>query len=610
MRAITGRGCDKSNAPNRQDQPMHDQTGGNYWIFPLVQYQDQEGTLRLGGGLSTEQIEAMDDGTLRAKTHLTQAATLDVDGDTARITNMTGHKVISGYPEGRRMWLNIKFYDDQGNLVEEIGEWGPLPTTAINPRDGSTFVPWSIVDLDNPKLKVYEVHPAMNKEWADVLLAVGYPPNMPLSFDRLSGQPDFTLEDLSALPAGGYHETFHFALNNYVAFDNRIPPYQMDYDESLRRNAQPVPANQYGGSPGGFYNHWDEHDIAALAPNNAAYADLTLYYQGTSWEYVQFLNNAVSNKPTGAGAPTPVTEFLAEEGQNFLDAWLNAPDINGNTMVPPFAMATATWNNDDSCIPEPEICDNGADDDCDGLVDCADSDCDGTPECPNLIEWPMCFDGVDNDFDGLTDCDDRTDCDGYSEDVSCGIGACENDGTEACNNGTYEYVCTPLPATEPSKELTCDNGLDDDCDGFTDCDDSDCDADPACQMNCEVYSDRGLCNDDPNCEWVGNSKRGSCQEITVCVPTGPESGFCGDGIDNDCNGLTDCDDVDACGSDPVCEGCVPEPEICDDGIDNDCDGLTDANDSDCQDCSVYTNRKECRAATCDWSNKTGMCTNP
>jgi hypothetical protein len=201
MRAITGRGCDKNNAPNRLDQPMHDQTGGNYWVFPLIAYQDQKGTLRLGGGLTAEQTAAMDDGQLRAGQHLTQAGTLDVNGNTVRITNMTGHKLISGYPEGRRMWLNIKFYDAAGNPLEEIGQWGPLPATATNPVDGSTFTPWSIVDLDNPKLKVYEVHPAMTKEWADVLLSVGYPTNMPLSFDRLTGQPDFTLGQLAALPA-------------------------------------------------------------------------------------------------------------------------------------------------------------------------------------------------------------------------------------------------------------------------------------------------------------------------------------------------------------------------------------------------------------------------
>ena len=83
------------------------------------------------------------------------------------------------------MWLNIKFYGTNGGLIEEIGEWGPLSTTAVNPVDGSTFTPWSIVDLHNPKLKVYEVHPAMTKEWADVLLSVGYPATAKYLYGRV-----------------------------------------------------------------------------------------------------------------------------------------------------------------------------------------------------------------------------------------------------------------------------------------------------------------------------------------------------------------------------------------------------------------------------------------
>ena len=35
----------------------------------------------------------------------------DRDGNTLSVANLTGHKLISGYPEGRRMWLNIKWYD-------------------------------------------------------------------------------------------------------------------------------------------------------------------------------------------------------------------------------------------------------------------------------------------------------------------------------------------------------------------------------------------------------------------------------------------------------------------------------------------------------------------
>jgi hypothetical protein len=574
MRAITGRGCDKNNAPNRRDQPMHDQTGGNYWVYPLVQYQDQQGTLRLGGGLSALQIEAQNDGTLRAKSHLTQAGTLDVNGDLVRITNMTGHKLISGYPEGRRMWLNIKWYDNQGveMTADEVGAWGDLPTTATNPVGGATFTPKSIVNLEDPRLKVYEVHPAMTKEWADVLLSVGYPSDMPLSFDRLTGQTDYTLGQLAAQAAGTYHETFHFALNNHVAFDNRIPPYQMSYDEAQKRNSLPVPANQYGGTPGGVYQHWDEFDIKAMAPQGARSANLTLYYQGTSWEYVQFLNNAVDTTDDGLGAPNPVTPFLADEGKNFLDAWVNAVDANGQTMVPPFAMATATWSGD--CIPEPEICNDTIDNDCDNIVDCADPDCNGDPACPDLIEWPNCFDGIDNDFDGDIDCTDRTDCDDVSEITNCGLGVCASTGSQTCTNGTLdEVICTPLPATEPGTEITCDDGLDNDCDGDADGADSDC------GMACSAYVDKGACNNDPNCEWQGSPSKGMCVDAVVCTPTGPELGNCNDGIDNDCDGMTDCADTADCGADPVCMMA----------------------------CDTYGDKVSCQNAGCTWSNKDKVC---
>jgi hypothetical protein len=552
---------------------MHDQTGGNYWVFPLIQYQDAKGTLRLGGGLSAEQIEAMDDGTLRAKTHLTQAATLDVNGDIVRITNMTGHKLISGYPEGRRMWLNIKFYDGNGAKIEEIGEWGPLNNVnpkPINPVDGKGFIPWSIVDLDNPKLKVYEVHPAMTQEWANALhYVVGYPANMPLSFDRLTGQPDFTLKELADSPAGTYHETFHFVLNNYVASDNRIPPYQMSYDEALRRNAAPVPYDQYGGKSGGVYNHWDEFNIAQMAPQNAVGAELILNYQGTSWEYVQFLNNAVCDRNTGCtSSPYGVTAFLADEGKNYLDAWYNALWVEEQNMVPPHVMATATWGTiPPLCEPIPEICDDGSDNDCDGLIDCDDpDDCSNDPICGPLIEWPLCLDYNDNDNDGLEDCADRTDCDGYTE--TCGDGVCQSTGSY-CDNGTrVDVTCTPgLPPEDP--EVTCGDGLDNDCDGLTDADD------PDCQAVCTSIVERNVCRNTAGCEWVGG-KNGTCQYAVACEPTEPAEMTCNDGQDNDCDGLIDCADAD-CSADPICQVV----------------------------CTDIPTQTECLAAGCSWNAKKG-----
>jgi hypothetical protein len=61
------------------------------------------------------------------------------------------------------------------------------------------------------------------------------------------------------------------------------------------------------------------------------------------------------------------------------------------------------------CIPVPEDCGNGLDDDCDGLVDCRDPDCAAVPACiPKPVE--LCDDCVDNDGDGLIDYEDPDCC--------------------------------------------------------------------------------------------------------------------------------------------------------------------------------------------------------
>ena len=173
---------------------------------------------------------------------------------------------------------------------------------------------------------------------------------------------------------------------------------------------------------------------------------------------------------------------------------------------------------DTTCGEEPvaqneTICNDGIDDDMDGLIDCDDSDCTTDAACIPLIETD-CTDGVDNDLDGAFDCNDM-DC---MTDANC-LPAIETDCTDGIDNDMNGLVdcddaeCMGDAACLPTTETICDDGIDDDMDGATDCDDSDCLSSPSCMVMPEA-----------NCE---------------------------DGLDNDLDGLTDCDDSD-CQSDSAC----------------------------------------------------------
>jgi hypothetical protein len=325
LRPVEGPGCNKKGAPVRKDLPLHDMTGGNYWMPDVIQYLDAQGKLRLGGGLTDVQLVALNDGKTRALKQLSEAASLEVIGNSVKVVNLTGHKLISGYPEGRRMWLTIKWYDGDGVLVHEDGAYGDLDVDLDGDGTTETTVR-TLLDLTGTNTRIYEAHYGITQEWASGLLAL-HDPNLPLTYDRVTGDPEFTLGDLATEPAGSDHETFHFVLNNTVIKDNRIPPYGMLYEEARKRNALPVPADQYGSpDPNGAYRYWDEVPLV-LPAGGAAYATIELKYQPTSWEYVQFLH--LANDRSNA--------FLADEGVYLLEAWLNTG------MAEPYVMASATW---------------------------------------------------------------------------------------------------------------------------------------------------------------------------------------------------------------------------------------------------------------------------
>lgn len=314
MSASTGVGCNKSGTPVRTDLPRHHLTGSGYWMPDAIIYMDTKGTLRLGGGLSQIQKDAMNSAKQRSQDILKSSLDIQAvqEGDylKVKIINLTGHKLISGYPEGRRMWINIKWYDEGNHLIYENGAYGPIGRN-VQDLNG---VSHSVNSIINPSSTVvYEVKMGLTKEWAYKLInEYGYNPNLILSYNRLNDEAEHTLGELANSPDGTAFHSFHFVLNNKVIEDNRIPPYGFSYDLAKERQSLPVPENQFGNpGPGGTYNHWDEKLFPI--PQNAFSAQIRVYYQPTSWEYIQFLWLANDQQDP----------FLGSEGINILDAWLN-----------------------------------------------------------------------------------------------------------------------------------------------------------------------------------------------------------------------------------------------------------------------------------------------
>ena len=129
-----------------------------------------------------------------------------------------------------------------------------------------------------------------------------------------------------------------------------------------------------------------------------------------------------------------------------------------------------------------EICNNGIDDDGDGLVDCADDDCENgftaslTITQPTLANCPNADDGQISVLSTMMEVE-------YS--VDSGLTYQNSSNFDGLFPDTYhvivrhllsncEYYVGEFTLQTPACVEICDNGLDDDMDGLVDCDDPDC----------------------------------------------------------------------------------------------------------------------------------------
>ncbi|MEZ4265838.1 MAG: MopE-related protein [Myxococcota bacterium] len=275
----------------------------------------------------------------------------------------------------------------------------------------------------------------------------------------------------------------------------------------------------------------------------------------------------------------PLCDLVDEDCDGKLDEDFGGPGVPTACGVEPACQAVGflTCINGtvtDTCVPgdngvfvpQPTTCGVGA---------CAAT---GTTTCATGSVTDTCTPGTPAPIDGCNgiddDCDGATD-EGFVADVTtCGVGVCQRQGLTTCIAGVVADTCV---AGEPAQFEVC-NGLDDNCNGTTD------DAPvlpnpPTCGL--------GECATTGTIACVGG------QEVGTCVPPAGVPEIC-DGLDNDCNG--DVDDNPSLPPAPTCgvgecatvgtvgcldgevtSECTPPTgvaEICD-GLDNDCNGVSD-----------------------------------
>jgi len=77
---------------------------------------------------------------------------------------------------------------------------------------------------------------------------------------------------------------------------------------------------------------------------------------------------------------------------------------------------------------------------------------------------------------------------------------------QSAKQNAEDALGAPCVPTEPT-EVTCDDGLDNDCDGTADCDDDECTGDVLClPVDCTLVTEEAVCRDEPNCRWRKNQQ--------------------------------------------------------------------------------------------------------
>ncbi|HKQ46592.1 MAG TPA: hypothetical protein VJZ71_00815 [Phycisphaerae bacterium] len=256
MPRTTGKGC--FFGPTRSDLAQHDFAGASAWVLEIIgiHYQND-------GHVDQDALIAGRD---KAVDMLERAASVETEqicgALRVRVINESGHKLPTGHIEGRRVWLNVKFYDAADALLHEYGHYDAAEA-----------------HLDEESTRIYEMKIGLSPQAA-----------------QLTGHP-----------AG---ETTHMSLADIIVKDSRIPPRGFN-NAAFNAGGAPVVATSYADG-----QYWDDAYFAV--PSGAASAEVTVNYQTVTRHYIEALRDGnVTNQwgvilhnlwlQTDKGPPIPMT---------------------------------------------------------------------------------------------------------------------------------------------------------------------------------------------------------------------------------------------------------------------------------------------------------------
>jgi hypothetical protein len=299
--------------------PVHTFVGANTWIPAIIK------TIYAGAG-GFNRPDDYDRAIAWARAMLQSSATVTttVTAYTAptagtpgsvtvrvRTTNLSGHKLPTGYSEGRRMWLNVKAFGANNALISESGAY-----------DAAT----GVLTEDN-QIKIYEV---------------------------LQGIWDATPPGVCRTESGG-QKRFHFVLNNCIAKDNRIPPLGFRPRTAADPSGDEVRPVNYSyaetASGSGTLVNYDDTVYTFVLPagtSRPVRIEANLRHQIASKDYIEFLRNQATTAPVipaentlcagGPGRPFTVGPQSQSRGEFLFSLW-NDPAYGKS---PPETAATST----------------------------------------------------------------------------------------------------------------------------------------------------------------------------------------------------------------------------------------------------------------------------